>query len=64
MSYPKKVEKNLFQEKALTNEEEAILEEVLKALRQIKFGYIQLTIQDSKVVQIEKAEKQRFQNSK
>ncbi len=46
----------------LTTEEEIILREVLKALHQIKHGYIQLVVQDSRVVQIDKMEKVRLGN--
>lgn len=44
----------------LTAEEEEVLAKVLEAVRQIKFGYIQITIQDSRVVQIDRTEKQRL----
>jgi hypothetical protein len=44
----------------LSQEEEEILGKVLEAVRQIKFGYIQITIQDGRVVQIDRTEKQRF----
>ncbi len=44
----------------LTKEEAAVFGEVLKALRQITHGYIQLVVQDSKVIQIDKTEKVRF----
>lgn len=44
----------------LTAEEEEVLGKVLDALRQIKFGYIQITIQDNRVVQIDRTEKQRL----
>ena len=46
----------------LTQEEEEVLGKVLDALRQIKFGYIQITIQDNRVVQIDRTEKQRLAN--
>lgn len=45
----------------LSKEEEWLFREVLKALRQIKHGYIQLVVQDSRVVQIDKTEKVRYQ---
>ncbi|MDP2727213.1 MAG: YezD family protein [Dehalococcoidia bacterium] len=48
------------EDKVLTREEEAVFREVLKALRQIKHGYIQIVVQDSKVIQIDKTEKVRF----
>lgn len=35
--------------------------EILKAVRNIKFGSVEVVIHDSKVVQIEKKEKIRFQ---
>jgi len=41
------------------NEEELVLE-ILKALRSIRYGYVQIIVQDSKVVQIDKTEKIRF----
>ena len=44
----------------LTLEEEEILVKVLEALRQVNFGYIQLTIQDGRVIQLDRTEKQRF----
>lgn len=43
-----------------SREEEEVLKEVLKALKQIKHGYIQLVVQDSRVIQIDKTEKLRF----
>jgi len=44
----------------LTREELDVFREVLKAMREIRHGYIQLVVQDSRVVQIEKTEKVRF----
>lgn len=41
-------------------EEAAVLEQVLQAVRQIKYGYVQVTIQDGKVIQIDRTEKKRF----
>ncbi|MBI2907300.1 MAG: YezD family protein [Chloroflexi bacterium] len=43
-----------------TKEEAAVLGEILKALRQITHGHIQVVIQDARVVQIDKTEKVRF----
>lgn len=43
-----------------TREEEVVLKEVLKALHNIKHGYVQILVQDSRVVQIDKMEKVRF----
>lgn len=42
------------------NEESRILEEVLKSAQRIKFGEIIITIHNSKIVQIERREKRRF----
>jgi hypothetical protein len=44
----------------LTGEEQKVLLEVVKVLRRIQFGTILLVVQDSKVVQIELAEKFRL----
>ena len=44
----------------LSKEETAVFREVLRALRQIKHGYVHLVVQDSRVIQIEKTEKMRF----
>lgn len=37
-----------------------VAEEIIKAVREIRFGNIQITIHDSKVVQIDKTEKVRW----
>lgn len=42
------------------NHDEKLLQEILKALKSIRYGYVQITVQDSKVVQIDKTEKIRF----
>jgi hypothetical protein len=44
----------------LSEAEKQLLSQVLKAVRSIRFGYVHIVVQDSKVVQIEKAEKTRF----
>ncbi|WKZ32026.1 MAG: YezD family protein [Thermodesulfobacteriota bacterium] len=45
--------------------EKGISEEILKAVKSVKFGNVQIIIQDSKVVQIDKTEKIRLgQNCK
>lgn len=41
-------------------EKESEHEYITRAIKGIKFGYVQLVIQDSKIVQIEKTEKIRF----
>ena len=38
-----------------------VLDEILKFIRQINYGEVTITIHDSKIVQIEKREKKRFQ---
>lgn len=42
------------------NHDEKLLQEILKALKSIRYGYVQIIVQDSKVVQIDKTEKIRF----
>lgn len=39
-------------------------EEILKAVRNVKFGSVEITIHDAKVVQVERREKIRFQEQK
>ena len=40
--------------------ERKLLSEILKAIKSIRYGYVQIIVQDSKVVQIEIKEKVRF----
>lgn len=40
--------------------EKRLISQILKALRSIRYGYVQIIVQDSKVVQIDKTEKIRF----
>lgn len=52
-------------EKAMNNigrdaENEKVAKDIAHAVRSIKFGYIQVIIQDSKIVQIDKTEKIRL----
>ncbi|MDI6762630.1 MAG: YezD family protein [Thermodesulfobacteriota bacterium] len=50
-------------EKAISNfkiNEEELLSQILKAIRSIRYGYVQIIVQDSKVVQIDKTEKIRL----
>ena len=44
----------------LTCEERRVLVEVLAAMRTIRHGYIQLTVQDARVIQIDRTEKHRL----
>ncbi len=37
-----------------------LVEEILKAVRQVSHGHVQIVIQDSRVVQIETLEKKRL----
>jgi hypothetical protein len=39
-----------------------IIEEITKSIQQIKYGEVVITIHNSKVVQVEKREKKRFQD--
>lgn len=45
---------------APTAQEQAVLNEVLKALRSVRFGYVQITLQHARVVQIDTLEKKRL----
>ncbi len=44
----------------MSSSEEEVLKEVLEALRTIRYGSVQIVLQDGKIVQIEKVEKVRF----
>lgn len=44
----------------LSSDHEEVLAKVLEAVRQVKFGNVQVTIQDGRVVQIDRTEKLRF----
>lgn len=47
-------------ERAVTPDEDRVLRSVLTAIRQVRYGYVQIVLQDGKVVQIERLEKERF----
>ncbi len=42
------------------NQDKMLMLKVLEAIKSIKYGYVQITIHDSKVVQIDKTEKIRI----
>ncbi len=42
------------------NEEKSSLEEVVKFIKEVRFGEVVVTIHDSEIVQVEKREKKRF----
>ncbi|MDI6783250.1 MAG: YezD family protein [bacterium] len=42
---------------------DAVIKEIIKSLENIKYGQIQITVHNSKVVQIDKTEKTRFDDS-
>ena len=44
----------------MTNGPQAVLAEVLHALRSVRYGYVQITLQDARVVQIDTLEKKRL----
>lgn len=44
----------------LTAEEERVLRTVLSALRQVRFGHVQILLHDGKAVQIDRLEKERL----
>ena len=43
-----------------TAHEQAVLAEVLTAIRAVRYGYVQITLQDARVVQIDTLEKKRL----
>lgn len=45
-------------------EEDLLLKEILEAVKGIRYGYVQLTIQDSKIIQIDKTEKLRLDKNR
>ena len=47
-------------EPRLSHEEETVLADVLAAMRAVRHGYIQLTLQDARVIQIDTTEKHRL----
>ncbi|MFH0940720.1 MAG: YezD family protein [Candidatus Omnitrophota bacterium] len=44
----------------IEDNERALVSQILKALKSIRYGYVQITVQDSRPVQIDKAEKIRL----
>lgn len=42
------------------NKEDVIIAQILRALKGIQYGHVQITIQDSKVIQIDTTEKVRL----
>lgn len=45
-------------------DKEKVISEILKAIESVRYGYVRIIIQNSKVVQVEKTEKTRFGLSK
>jgi hypothetical protein len=45
---------------AVTVEERTALEEVLRALRRVKHGHVQVIVQDGRVIQIDTTKKKRL----
>jgi hypothetical protein len=43
---------------------ETLLKEILAAINSLKYGYVQIMVHNSKIVQIEKTEKRRFDETK
>ena len=39
---------------------DAIVKEIIEAVNSLKYGYIQITVHNSQIVQIDKTEKTRF----
>ena len=44
----------------IENQDKMLMLKVLEAIKSIKYGYVQITIHDSQVVQIDKTEKIRI----
>ena len=49
---------------SVTTEERTALEEILSALRRVRHGYVQVIVQDGRVVQIDTMEKRRLDKQK
>jgi hypothetical protein len=47
-------------EAAVTVDERNALEEILRALRGVQHGYVQVIVQDGRVIQIDTTEKKRL----
>jgi hypothetical protein len=47
-------------EQSLSHEEQKVLAEVLAAIRAIRHGHVHLTVQDARVIQIDRTEKHRL----
>ena len=47
-------------ETPVTDGERAVLDEVLHCLRRVRFGSVQLIVQDGRVIQIDTVEKKRL----
>lgn len=45
------------------NQDKMLMSKVLEAIKSIKYGYVQITIHDSQVVQIDKTEKTRIRRT-
>lgn len=50
-------------DKGIRSDNEEVAKDIVRAVNSIKFGYVQVIVQDSKVIQIEKTEKIRLGNS-
>ena len=44
-------------------QEQAILAEVLRAMRRVRHGYVQLVVQDARVIQIDTLERRRLEGT-
>lgn len=45
------------------DDENKVIEQVVGALKSIRYGHVQITVQDARVVQIEKVEKFRLNHN-
>ncbi len=51
-------------DKGTKNQDQVLASQVLEAIRSIKYGCVQITVHDSRVVQIDKTEKIRIEMPK
>jgi hypothetical protein len=47
-------------EGAVSVSEQTVLQEVLRAIRKVRFGYVQVIVQDGRAIQIDTMEKKRL----
>lgn len=48
------------QDQKITAVNEAIIKEIIEMLSSLRYGYLHITVHNSRIVQVEKSEKTRF----